>query len=135
MPRERIEPSYLYLQNSALTTKRPRLYRLTNRNVRLFSVDWRKIDSNYHICSASTTDYRLSDFPCRFLCYRIIAKSGIEPNLIGHESIVQTFTLSRFIYVFVDIEHPRIIDFYYMNVSSIVLISCFHLIDIVYGFR
>ena len=59
MPWERIELTYLYLQNSALTTKQPRLY---NYNP-YFNFIWRKIDSNYHICSANTTDYHYQISP------------------------------------------------------------------------
>ena len=42
-----------------------KLFIYTN-NIKIFIIKnniWRKIDLNYHICNANTTDYQLSDFP------------------------------------------------------------------------
>ena len=63
LPWERIELTYLYLQNSALTTKQPRLY----FDFQSINFNWRKIDSNYHICSANTTDYHYQISPFLFI--------------------------------------------------------------------
>ena len=58
MPRERIELPCLRLQCNALTAKPPRLlYQAPEGTL------WRKIESNYHICSASTTDYHYQISP------------------------------------------------------------------------
>ena len=58
MPRERIELPYLRLQCNALAAKPPRLlYQAPEGTL------WRKIESNYHICSASTTDYHYQISP------------------------------------------------------------------------
>ena len=58
MPRERIELPYLRLQCNALAAKPSRLNYFL-----IFFVFWRKIESNYHICSASTTDYHYQISP------------------------------------------------------------------------
>ena len=74
LPWERIELTYLYLQNSALTTKQPRLY-IYYRPYFLFYylfLIWRKIDSNYHICSANTTDYHYQISPFLSFLYYIL---------------------------------------------------------------
>ena len=58
MPRERIELPYLRLQCNALAAKPPRLLYQAHEGTL-----WRKIESNYHICSASTTDYHYQISP------------------------------------------------------------------------
>jgi hypothetical protein len=68
LPWERIELTSLYLQNSALTTKQPRLKFLIFIIIFIifyfiFNLNWRKIDSNYHICNANTTDYHYQISP------------------------------------------------------------------------
>jgi hypothetical protein len=44
-----------------------------------YFLSWRKIELNYHICSANTTDYQLSDFPLK---KKDILKFNYSPTFI-----------------------------------------------------